>query len=725
MKKLNFRVSAGLKNIIGKELITNEVVAVFELVKNSYDAGSKNVKIVLDIISSELKIMDTGNGMSYQDLVDKWLFVAYSEKKDSDREDGKAYVGAKGIGRFACDRLGKITHVYSKKESDKLINHLSVDWSSFEKNTSDDFTTIDANYEAMVDKSILLDEKAGTTIVISDLSDQWDHQKIKRLKDSISKLINPFTKNNSFSVQIEVVSLDASIKKYSGEITNDILSVLEDKTISISAKFEDKLIIIELKDRGNSVYKLTKTCSGNQMSGVTISVYFLNRSAKVIFKKRMGIDAVNYGNVFIYKNDFRVYPYGEEGFDGFGLDKRKAQGYKRYLGSREILGGIDIVDRDNRFIEVSSRDKGFIENIYTILLKEYYFEYVHKPLEKYILLVKWGYDKTNDQEISYRDVNVSNINAVLPQFAVSEEFNIEINEELLDKIKPNLEKRIDAITSQEESSVDVKEVKDVLALTKEKIREKDLIIVNQSREKDLAEKQLENLEKQNRLLKNLTERELVLQAEITHHISKSANNLRAAVDNIVSKTRDLEILNNLLVDLSSIRVVASKLNVFNEIVLKGNFHTKSKSRVNLYEYFDFYVNNSSNVLAYSRSLKITLWLDNNSTSVVEWNEMIDVYDISVLIDNMISNVFDLDGSFFDIKFTRNGNREIIFYSDTPHVLDYDKQRIFNLGYSTKTNGTGIGLYHIKEIVENCDWQIEVHNVLNGVEFRIILREGKQ
>lgn len=47
-KILHFKVSTGLKDIIGRELITNELVAIFELVKNSYDAGAKNIEITID-----------------------------------------------------------------------------------------------------------------------------------------------------------------------------------------------------------------------------------------------------------------------------------------------------------------------------------------------------------------------------------------------------------------------------------------------------------------------------------------------------------------------------------------------------------------------------------------------------------------------------------------------------------------------------------------------------
>ena len=80
----NFRISSELKNVIGRDLITDDFVAVFELVKNSFDAHATDVKIVFDFDDSTndaIYIIDNGKGMSGKDIDNKWLFVAYSAKK--------------------------------------------------------------------------------------------------------------------------------------------------------------------------------------------------------------------------------------------------------------------------------------------------------------------------------------------------------------------------------------------------------------------------------------------------------------------------------------------------------------------------------------------------------------------------------------------------------------------------------------------------------------------
>ena len=92
MSKEYFKISSGLKNLIGSELITDNFVAVFELVKNSFDAKASEVKIIFENIYSEnakIIIQDNGKGMDYDDLINKWLFVAYSAKRDGTEESNK------------------------------------------------------------------------------------------------------------------------------------------------------------------------------------------------------------------------------------------------------------------------------------------------------------------------------------------------------------------------------------------------------------------------------------------------------------------------------------------------------------------------------------------------------------------------------------------------------------------------------------------------------------
>ena len=120
---LQFRVSAELKNILGRDLITSPDIAILELVKNSYDAHASKVEITFDY--NYLAIADNGKGMSKDDLINKWLFVAYSAKSDGTEDKSyrskfkRHYAGAKGIGRMSCDSLAKYLVLKTRSEGNE------------------------------------------------------------------------------------------------------------------------------------------------------------------------------------------------------------------------------------------------------------------------------------------------------------------------------------------------------------------------------------------------------------------------------------------------------------------------------------------------------------------------------------------------------------------------------------------------------------------------------
>jgi len=161
---LDFKISTGLKSIIGKELITDDQIAIFELVKNSWDADARKVTIIFQNIKNprggkppRILVIDDGHGMSYDDLVNKWLFVGYSDKKitesnkdknfrDKITERKRRFAGAKGVGRFSADRLGKRLDLYTKIENEDEIHHLEINWEKFEEDQEKEFQNIDVSY---------------------------------------------------------------------------------------------------------------------------------------------------------------------------------------------------------------------------------------------------------------------------------------------------------------------------------------------------------------------------------------------------------------------------------------------------------------------------------------------------------------------------------------------------------------------------------------------------
>lgn len=707
-ERMNFKISTGLKNIIGKELITSEVVAVFELVKNSFDANAKKVNIELNLKEQKIVITDDGIGMSKDDLKDKWLFVAYSEKKNAEEKNGRKYVGAKGIGRFACDRLGSNIKIITKTIKEKHYNVLDITWGEFEKNNLEEFEKVPVLYSKITDYNEI--KKSGTSIIVNNLRDDWNKERITKLKRSLEKLVNPFDSDIDMKIELNIISDNEELNKLSSFIHNSLFDALKEKTVCINAEFNEK-ITVKLEDHGNLIYNIEKNINDSGLNGIKICIYYLNQIAKVNFTRIMGTEAKNYGSIFVYKNKFRIYPYGEIDNDTLGLDTRKTQGYSRYLGNREIVGYISIVDDKNKFIEVSSRDRGFIENASYLLLKNTYMEYAHKPLEKYINLINWGYDPSQDKEISINDININDDKLILPTFIKDNDYNIEINNDILKDKTPSIEKELATAISQKNLSPnDIKDLfkksKDTIIKTKKIIKEQEKI-VNEKDEK------ISGLQNQNSLLRNLSKDEDILQAEVTHHISKMSNELNSCIENIadiIDFKQQPEILN----ELSKIRLISDKMRVFNQVILKGNFKSKGKSNINLFDYWKFYFESSSYISNLAKTKNISLHEGKEfEPSIYDCN--VDVYDVSVIIDNLISNAIDLNATIIDVCFERN---KILFFSNTQKINDENINDIFELGFSTKEGGTGIGLYQIKRIIKKYNWKISVNNKENGVEFII-------
>jgi signal transduction histidine kinase len=417
----NFSVKTGLKNIIGSELVTDDFVAVFELVKNSFDAHAKRVVVRFENIRqpdmelARLTIQDDGKGMTRADLNDKWLAVAYSAKKhnkeDADIEnDGdyrdligakRPFAGAKGIGRFSCDRLGTHLKVYTRRNpSDAEFEWVKIDWEDFEKNETARFEDVKIR-QGTVDKIPFVLER-GTVLEITGLRKIWSREELTLLRTELQKLINPGdgSESSRFTIIIEVpeeASKDSKCKKdeekINGPVKNFLFDRLNLKTTKLQCNFSESGNTIEtvLSDQGEIVYRLVE---GNDrypdLAGVSFLLYYLNKAAKLAFRKTVGVPPIEFGSIFVYKNGFRVQPYGREDDDSFVIDRRKVQGTSRYLGSRDLIGRIEVNCDNTKFKEASSRNAGFIESAEAEQLVSFLMVLIRR-LESYVVdVIRWG-----------------------------------------------------------------------------------------------------------------------------------------------------------------------------------------------------------------------------------------------------------------------------------------------------------------------------------------------
>ncbi len=416
-KKLQFKVSAALKSVIGRDLITNDFVAIFELVKNSIDAGASRIVVEFNLESASdscIRVIDNGKGMSFEDISDKWLFLAYSAKKEGTEDNqSKVYAGNKGVGRFSCDRLGGKLELQSKTHKCDRVSIVTVDWGDFERSADDLFSKIDVDYEEGKEFEGLSNfdpHKSGVAIKISELrdTDSWTRNKLIRLRSNLAKLINPFG-NDDKRLTIEIHcsrELDTDKRILSehrdeddapqivnGIVKNQILSSLQDKTTWLESEIKpDGFIYSKLHDRGELIYNIKEPIDDEllplQSSGFSANLFYLNMAAKFSFKRAMGVRSRDFGSIFLFRNGFRVFPVGEDDNDYWGLDRRKAQGQRRFLGQRDMMGRVDVYGSEEHFKESSSRDKGLVDTPEAKALNYCLMRCV-KRLERYVVGVSW------------------------------------------------------------------------------------------------------------------------------------------------------------------------------------------------------------------------------------------------------------------------------------------------------------------------------------------------
>lgn len=364
MEKLHFKVNAAIKNIIGKELIYSDNIAVVELIKNSKDAGAQEANIVFknenDLFNGSIIISDNGKGMSLSEIKEKWLNIAYSEKKK--HPDDIIYAGNKGVGRFSCDRLGSSLILLTKSVDGDYIK-LNINWQDFEnRNQNEEVSMIPVEYEILsketfIKEAEVSDFTTGTILKIGALRDTWPTNKLKKLISELEKF-SPSLEDD-FIINIYSENKDKDLEgKLNKKINNNILEKVSFKTTYIKSKIDEegKKITTTLFYQGQEVYSYTISNPYRELKNISVELHYIDTIARAYFTKKMGIRLVDYGSVFLFYNNYRISPYGNPKNDWLGVDQRKGQGRARYFGTRELFGRIDIIDKDGTFDVLTNRE---------------------------------------------------------------------------------------------------------------------------------------------------------------------------------------------------------------------------------------------------------------------------------------------------------------------------------------------------------------------------------
>ena len=760
---LQFKVSAELKNILGRDLITSPDIAILELVKNSYDAHASKVEITFD--DDYLAIADNGKGMSRQDLIDKWLFVAYSAKSDGTEDKSyrakfkRHFAGAKGIGRMSCDRLARYLKLTTRSEEEAKTEQLDVDWHVFEQDKKAEFDTIDIPHETLADTPVFPSASStGTILEFRGLHDNWSHDDIKRLRKSLEKMINPFSGTDD-DFQIEVIAPNMREKdekaqhpydKVNGVIENSIADVLKLKTTQIESRIQNGTIHTTLTDRGILMYEIQEPNKKfSKLKSASVSLFFLNRAAKQNFTLRMGMEPVKYGNVFLFRNGFRILPYGEWNDDSWGLNQRQQQGYNRFLGTRDLFGRVDVeTDNVDLIKEVSSRDGGLIKTTASEQLMAY-FTLIHRRLERYVSGVLWGEgfirkdyfvnqnqalnarkqlegDKDTDTAkhlysnigskvdflqlikslVNDKSVTVIQYNEDLANIVSNPSETEVIQAQMLDDVRKLAEKTndtflLDKIQEFERHLDNLRREKEEAERKAEEERkakaEAERKFQEEKKKREKAEKELAQKTKQNLFLLSVGTLDTDRILKYHHDIRIHAATIHNTIGQILKKAN-----RSVLTTAETTKLVERISRANDKITSIAQFATKANYsidadviRADIVSYISEYVNNVLPEFYSELALHCTT---NACSRVLDFSPL----EACIFIDNFVSNTAKFNAKHFDVVFEKGVNAIRMTISDdgdglSPNIMDPNS--ILEKGVTT-TNGSGLGLYNVAKFVKD-------------------------
>jgi signal transduction histidine kinase len=391
--KLQFKLHPRVFAALGADLITNDVVAVIELVKNSYDALATRVDVRFGAVNKKviyLEIEDNGYGMDWKTIEDVWCMVAtpFRSNNPISKKWGitRRTSGEKGLGRLSVARLGSNLEMLTKTEHEPCWK-VSVDWSNLASKKSVDSCFVDAG----PNDGEMPFKKTGTRIRVYDLKSEWDEDKISDLRDNLNRLISPFAKFEDFKIFLstpesahESEQVEISSPKFLSKPKYLIKGRVDSKG-TVKAKYRFSPIRTGTGKRRTATLKLIweqivksneellKKFEGKAPQCGPFD--FEIRAWDIAFedteeiasafdenKSRIRKAIKAHKGVSVYRDGILVLPKSEDARDWLGLDLRRISKVGTRLSTSQLVGYVSISAENNPQLQDKSDREGLGAN---------------------------------------------------------------------------------------------------------------------------------------------------------------------------------------------------------------------------------------------------------------------------------------------------------------------------------------------------------------------------
>ncbi len=372
---------------LGADLVTNDVVAAIEVVKNSYDAFAKNVWVTFgtdETMGDYLEIKDDGYGMSKATIENVWFVVATPFKKENpivvDGKKTRRVSGEKGLGRLSVARLGHKLQILTQ-ELNGPCWEISVNWSALENNLESDGDT--ASYYRYREDSPF--KVSGTIVRVYELNNRWNKERVAELEDNLARMISPFAEVGDFNIflsnpwnrnagEVRVESPEfLSSPKYklsgkadeSGSVTASYryAPLNNRKKRSAELRLSWEQIYDSMQDAEKHKYESSAAhCGGFDFEIRAWDVGAEDTAAiatRFDFRKSQVRKAIKaHKGISVYRDGILVLPKSDNARDWLGLDLRRVSRVGTRLSTSQIVGYVSISAEDNPEVnDTSDRER--------------------------------------------------------------------------------------------------------------------------------------------------------------------------------------------------------------------------------------------------------------------------------------------------------------------------------------------------------------------------------